>query len=337
MSGTEEAVSFLKRPEAYPDPPSDVEAIETHMSWVFLTDAHAYKLKKAVRQDSLDFSTPDLRRFNCFEEVRLNRRLAPGVYLGVLPLTRDVDGALAVNGRGNAVDWLVHMRRLPANRNLEAVIQCGRSLAEEGDIREAARQLSRFYAKAPAVRMSAAEHCSRLAAGVRSDLQQLSEPRYGLCGPKIDMLAGRQLAFLEQRRELFEQRVHDGRVIEGHGDLRPEHIWLDGEPAIIDCVEFDPALRTADPADELAFLVLECDRLGAPHVGRWFLEIYGEVTGDHPPAGLLHFYRVYRALRRATIAARHLDDPSVRDPERFLARAKRYLEMVDPAVIDRDA
>jgi aminoglycoside phosphotransferase family enzyme len=124
--------------------------------------------------------------------------------------------------------------------------------------------------------------------------------------------------------------VNAGRIVDGHGDLRPEHIWLDGAPAIIDCVEFDPALRVVDPADELAFLALECERLGAAAVGGWFLDTYTTVTGDRPPPILLAFYRVYRAMRRAVIAARHLDDPSVADPARFLARARRFLEMIEP-------
>jgi aminoglycoside phosphotransferase family enzyme len=120
--------------------------------------------------------------------------------------------------------------------------------------------------------------------------------------------------------------VDAGCLVEGHGDLRPEHICVGREPAIIDCLEFDRDLRVLDPADELAFLGLECERLDAPWVGQWFLDAYIEVTGDVPPPPLLDFYRSYRALRRARIAANHLDDPHVRDPERFAARARQYLE-----------
>ncbi|MDH4065134.1 MAG: hypothetical protein OEW19_12095, partial [Acidobacteriota bacterium] len=129
---------------------------------------------------------------------------------------------------------------------------------------------------------------------------------------------------------VFDARVAAGHIVEGHGDLRPEHIWLDPEPAVLDCVEFDRPLRLMDPADELAFLALECERLGAPEVGGWFLDTYVEATGDAPPVSLLKFYRVYRSLRRATIAARHLDDPAVKDAGRFLERARRYLELAAP-------
>ena len=138
-----------------------------------------------------------------------------------------------------------------------------------------------------------------------------------------------QFQLLRLQPELFDERVTSGRIVEGHGDLRPEHVCVRPAPAIIDCLEFTKELRVVDPADELAFLSLECERLGDARVGRWFLETYRSVTSDEPPPSLLHFYRVYRALRRATLAAWHLDDPSVADPGRFAARARHYLELVE--------
>lgn len=337
MSGTpghESLVAFLRLPEAYPDPPPEVSVIETHMSWVFLAGDHVYKLKKAVRHEGIDFSTPERRRFNCLEEVRLNQELAPGVYLGIATLTREADGRLAIDGQGTAVECLVHMRRLPEHRNLEAIIRAGATWADERAIRGAARLLARFYKSAPPEPVEAGGQRAWLEAGVRGDLAALSAPRYGLPLDRLEALVEAQIAFLARQVPLFDARVKDGRIVEGHGDLRPEHIWLDGEPAIIDRLEFDRTLRLLDPADELAFLDLECERLGAPHVGGWFLEAYAEETGDDPPAPLLRFYRVYRALRRATISARHLDDPTVSDPARFAARARRYLEMVEPVTLD---
>lgn len=328
--GHDALVAVLRRPEAYPEPPAEVTVVETHMSWVFLAGDHVYKLKKAVRHEGIDFSTPELRRRNCLEEVRLNHALAPGVYLGIATLTREADGRLAIDGQGTPIECLVHMRRLPSGRSLEAIIRDGRTQADESGIREAARHLARFYQASPPEPIEAPAQRAWLEAGVRADLEALSARRYGLPLDRLGALVGAQLAFLAQHVPLFVARVNAGRIVEGHGDLRPEHIWLDGEPAIIDRLEFDRALRVLDAADELAFLGLECDRLGAPQVGGWFLEVYMEMTGDDPPAPLLHFYRVYRALRRATISARHLDDPSVADHARFAARARRYLEIVEP-------
>ena len=318
-------VAFLSRPAVYPEAPRSVERVETHMSWVFLTDCFAYKLKKPVRYDSLDFSSLELRRFDCEEEVRLNRRLAGEVYLGTLALTRTSDGALELGGTGETLDWLVHMRRLPADRMLDAQIQ--RGTIEEADVRPAAERLSQFYARAEAETIAPDAYRKLLAEGVRSDLQELGRPEFGLPAERVANLAEAQLAFLEQRAALFDQRVLRGRIVEGHGDLRPEHICLTSDPAIIDCLEFSRELRIVDPADELAFLALECERLGKPVVGRWFLETYTRVTGDEPPEVLMHFHRTYRAMRRAKIAAWHLQDPSVRDQEKWRERARCYVEL----------
>lgn len=318
-------VAFLSQPAAYPDTPRSVERIETHMSWVFLTDRHAYKLKKPVRYDGLDFSSLELRRLNCEEEVRLNRRLTRDVYLGTLALTRTHRGTLALAGEGETLDWLVHMRRLPADRMLDERIRRGE--IDEASVRPAAERLAEFYARAEAAELAPDSYRKRLAEGVRSDLHELCRPEFGLPAERVKEVAEVQLAFLERHGALFDQRVREGRIIEGHGDLRPEHICLTPEPAIIDCLEFSRDLRIVDPADELAFLALECERLRKPVVGRWFLETYTRIAGDDPPPALLQFHRTYRALRRATIAAWHLQDPSVRDHEKWRKRARRYIEL----------
>jgi aminoglycoside phosphotransferase family enzyme len=151
---------------------------------------------------------------------------------------------------------------------------------------------------------------------------------------KVKALADAELDVLARCAAGFDRRVEQGRIVEGHGDLRPEHLWLETSPSIIDCVEFDRSLRVVDPADELAFLSLECERLGSPEVGRWFLDTYVDITGDHPPGWLLAFYRVYRALRRATLAARHLDDLAVADPGRFRDRARHYIAVAEPLASD---
>jgi len=324
-AGTEAKVTFLRRPESYAERPRRIEVVETHMSWVFLTDRHAYKLKKPVRYDSLDFRTPELRRWDCMEELRLNRRLAREVYLGVVPLTRDAAGGLALGGAGETVDWLVQMRRLPADRMLDRLIEAGR--IEQPDVQTAARRLADFFAHARPAELSAEAYREHLAEGVRDDLRELRRPEFGLPADRVTALADSELAFLARHPALFDQRVRDGRIVEGHGDLRPEHICLVPEPAIIDCLEFSRELRILDPADELAFLGLECERLGNPAVGRWFLAVYSEVTGDEPPVALRRFHRAYRALRRAKIAIWHLQDPDVRDPAKWCARARRYLEL----------
>jgi aminoglycoside phosphotransferase family enzyme len=326
--GIEATVAFLRRREAYPEKPYRVEVVETHMSWVFLTEQFVYKLKKPVRWDSLNFSTPELRRRNCEEEVRLNRRLTNDVYLGVIALTLGSGGALRLGGGGEPVDWLVHMRRLPADRMLDELICHGK--IDREDVRPAALRLARFYADAPPVEITAAEYREHLEAGVRGDLQELCRPEFGLDDGRVRAVARMQFEFLARDSALLDARVHEGRIVEGHGDLRPEHICLVPEPAIIDCLEFSRDLRLLDPADELAYLGLECERLGKARVGQWFLGAYSETTGDEPPIALMEFYRNYRALRRAKIAIWHLKDPSIRDFAKWSERARRYLELSTP-------
>lgn len=323
--GIEAKVAFLRRPEAYPERPESVEVVETHMSWVFLIERDVYKLKKPVRWDSLDFSTPALRKRDCEEEVRLNRRLARDVYLGTTELTFEPAAGLALGGAGEPVDWLVHMRRLPAERMLDALIRRGR--LDEAEVRPAALHLARFYAEARPLALDPPAYRGRLARGVRDDLRELSRPELGLCRSRVGALAEAQLRFLAEKPALFDERVLAGRIIEGHGDLRPEHICLAPEPAIIDCLEFSAELRILDPADELAFLLLECERLGSARAGRFFLDAYREVSGDEPPEPLLRFHRTYRAMRRATIAVWHLADPGVGDPARWRERARCYLAL----------
>jgi len=321
----EAKVAFLGRPGAYPEAPSRVEAVETHMSWVFLTDAHAYKLKKPVRYDYLDFSTVEARRLDCEQEVRLNRRLAADVYLGVIPLVLGAEGRLSVGGLGEAVDWLVQMRRLPAQRMLDHLIRSG--AVKPAEINLLARRLALFYAAAATDAITPEAYRQHLAKRIKANLRELTSAEFGLDKDVPERLARFQLGFLETHAGLFDSRVRQGRIVEGHGDLRPEHVCLLPEPVVIDCLEFNREYRILDPADELGYLALECERLHAPEVGRWLLERYTEASGDVPPAALLHFYQSWRAVLRATLAIWHLRDDGRHPHKKWVETTMEYLEL----------
>lgn len=318
-------VAFLLRPQSYPEPTAAVTPIETHMSWVFLTDRFAYKLKKPARLSYLDFSTEAMRGRNCSEEVRLNRRLSDDVYLGTVLLTVDAAGRLSIGGSGDVVDWLVRMRRLPAERMLDRLIR-ERAIVE-GDVRNAVAKLSRFYRAAPRLLLTPAAYRARIADGIAENVRELGAARYALPGELVQPTCARQRRWLDAHAALFDARVDAGRVIEAHGDLRPEHICLEREPQIIDCLEFSADFRMLDAADELAFLALECERLGAPELRHTIFASYAEVTGDAPPDALLHFYQSHRACVRARIAIWHLDDAEVRDPRKWSGQAMDYLRL----------
>lgn len=321
----EAKLGLLGRPDAYLEAPSRVEAVETHMSWVFLTDTHAYKLKKPVRYDYLDFSTVEARRLDCEAEVRLNRRLAADVYLGVVPLVLDAAGRLRLGGAGETVDWLVRMRRLPADRMLDHLLRKG--AVKQPEIVQLVRRLARFYAALPAEPIAPEAYRQSLAGRIEDNLHELGSLEFGLPRDIPAGLARFQLHFLQHHAELFDRRVQAGRIVEGHGDLRPEHVCLLAEPVVIDCLEFNREFRILDPADELGYLALECERLHAPQVARWLLEGYGEASGDAPPLALLHFYQSCRATLRAKLALWHLRDDGRHPPGKWVATAREYLEL----------
>jgi uncharacterized protein len=318
---------FLSRPNHYPEPTRSVEAVETHMSWVFLTDAFAYKLKKPVRYDYLDFSTLEARRLDCEVELRLNRRLAEAVYLAVVPLLLTANGCLSLNGEGRPADWLVKMRRLPAERMLDALIR--RRAVTEDSIRVLARRLTVFYAGSVPEPLSAKAYRQRLAAKITGFLRELSRPEFGLPAERLAHIAESQLECLQQHAGHFDARVTQGRIIEGHGDLRPEHVCLLPEPVVIDCLEFRRDFRIIDPLDELGYLALECERLGMPEVGRWLLSAYGEASGDRWPEPLLCFYQSFRASLRAELAIWHLRDDGRHPPQTWIRTTHEYLDLAE--------
>ena len=320
----EEKVAFLRRPGSYPEGTETVDPVETHMAWVFLTDRRAYKLKKPVRYEFLDFSTPEARREDCLAEVRLNRRLAPDVYLGVTAL-RVEDGQMRLDGEGRAVDWLTRMKRLSREAMLDRAIERGE--VDGARLRAAARKLARFYGSAAPAGLSPGEYLDRLRRYVEENRRELTRPEFGLEKTRAGAVGRRLEGFLAERAGELAARVREGRIVEGHGDLRPEHVCLRPDPVFIDCIEFRREFRLVDPADELAFLGIECEVTGAARIGDVFLEIYRSETGDPAPPAIVEFYRCHRAFLRAKLSIWHVRDGAVTDPGRWRARARRYLEL----------
>jgi uncharacterized protein len=318
-------VAFLRSADSYPEHPARVEVIETHFSWVFLTERNAYKLKKPVKGDGFDFRSVEARHRNAITEVRLNRRLAPDVYIGVVPIMLGADGKLAIDRTGLVIDWLVKMVRLNAEQTLER--RLGIHDLNNTDIVALSRRLAGFYTTASRVRLSPAQFeirinrelsaCRRTfrSAGMPQLLNSMNRSRRCL------------VCFLNRRGVLFRERAHRGRIVDGHGDLRPEHIYLNGIPRIIDCLEFRDDLRLIDPVSEIAYLALECRRLGDDRVESQLLRHYRQRTGDNPSRDLLHFYSALNALIRARIAIRHLSEPGTRAPAEWVNRAAEYLNI----------
>ena len=295
------------------------------MSWVFLTPTRAYKLKKPIRTEFFDHRTTAARRAACATELRLNRRLAPTVYLALVPVT-ETDRGIQVDGwhSGTIIDWMVEMRRLPRARMLDVLLAGGG--VETNAIDLLADTLTDFFMAGKQLGFDPLEYRAGVAAAIADKRRSLSQPRYGLELADIDVIhaihAGQQ-DWLREHGRLLEGRAN--RVIDGHGDLRPEHICLEQPPVVIDCLEFADSLRWLDPVSELSFLGLECRRLGAAWIGERLLARYAARSGDHAAPELTAFYQSQHALIRAAIAIWHLDDDSQTNIETWRARAREYL------------
>jgi uncharacterized protein len=328
MPSDQEAIAaWLARPDSYPHRPDRVELVETHISQVFLAGSYVYKLKKPVKYDFLDFSTLEAREHACREEVRLNRRLAPDTYLRVVPITRRLDGAFSWDGTGAIVDWVVEMRRLPTELTLDSLQARGNLHSEHLDRLTAA--LVSFYRSLPPASLSPWEYRERYLAHVRDNARELMAVTHHLPRGSVERAIGFQLQLLNLHPELLEGRVRAGRIVDGHGDLRPEHICFSDPIAIFDCIEFSADLRRIDVADEIAFLAAECEFLGANWVGPRLMADFQERMDDHPPAVLTDFYKAYRACVRAKVAALRADQIEGPRHEASMAEATKHLGLAD--------
>ena len=297
------------------------EAIETHFAWVFLLGDRAWKLRKPVRRDPMDYGTLDARRRGAEAEVRLNRRLASRVYLGIRPLTRTAGGQFAIGGDGAIVDWLVEMHRLDRHRMLDEMLASGG--VTDADLDRVAALLADFYRhEAPAVTDGAA-----LAARLRAQVDANHRVIATLDGAGATRLREAQLAFIGAHGEWLEARASGGCIVEAHGDLRPEHILLDELPAVIDCLEFDRNLRILDRAEELEFFAMECSRLGHAATGERVARACLARLADDAPPQLRHFYRSHRAATRAKLYVWRATEPDGGDPGHWLTTARAYLRL----------
>ena len=297
------------------------EAIETHFAWVFLAGDRAWKLRKPVRRDPMDYGTLEARRRGSEAEVQLNRRLAPRVYIGIQPLTRTADGRFAIGGDGVVVDWLVEMRRLDRHRMLDEMLTSGRATGHELD--RVVGMLAYFYRhEVPAVTDGAA-----LAARLRAqaDANHLVIATLDVAG--ATQLRDAQLAFISAHGDWLDARASGGCIVEAHGDLRPEHILLDEPPAVIDCLEFDRNLRILDRAEELEFFAMECSRLGHAATGERIARECLARLADAAPAPLRHFYRSHRAATRAKLYVWRATEPDGGVPQQWLETARAYLKL----------
>jgi aminoglycoside phosphotransferase family enzyme len=232
---------------------------------------------------------------------------------------------LTIGGQAASVDWLVVMRRLDEATMLDQLLLGGHVDCSALD--RLAATLVAFYRRAPRILVLPAAHLAQWQRSLSYNRRVLLDPRLGLPAGLIRRIDRVQRRFLACRQDLLARRVREGRVVDGHGDLRPEHISLGDPIRIIDCLEFNAHLRAADPFDEVAYLSLECERLGAKWAGEYIRRRMASALRDGPSEELFVFYRCHRATLRARLAIAHLLEPNPRTPDKWPALARTYLAL----------
>ena len=322
-----EKIRFLGSPQAYPHRPQQVSVIETHTSVVFLAGELVYKLKKPVRFPFLDFTTLAARERDCETELRLNRRLAGDVYRRLLALRRSSTGQLTFDSGGEVVEWLIEMQRLPASEMLDNRLAEGRVGTD--DVVRVGETLGRFYAAAePQIRDGGA-YLRHLEEESAVNRQLLMHTECSVRSERTQSILDRVARLMQHWSPVILERIADGRIVEGHGDLRPEHVCLLDHPKIIDCLEFDRNMRLLDPYDEVNYLGLECEKVGAGWIRPLLLATLEEVLGGKPDPRLIATYGAFRGVLRARICVAHMLDPEPMTPERWPSEARAYLSLAE--------
>ena len=320
-------IAFLSRPEAYGET-AQVEIIETHISKVFLLPGRVFKLKRAVTYPYLDFSTPQLRKRYCEAEVDVNRRTAPDLYKGIVAVTRNDDGELALGGDGEAIDWLVEMARFDEAGLFDRMAIEGR--LEETHIAELADVIAGFHQQAEAC--PDMDVLAGLQTTIIGNAETFAEFGPGLLDmAAVDELTQMQTTVLASLSVILQDRRENGFVKSCHGDLHLRNICLwDGHPTLFDGIEFNDTFSRIDVLYDLAFLLMDLEHRSLGGYANIVLNRYLDATGDDTGLACLGLYLSLRAAIRAHIAAT-LGQGG--DAQSYLALARKYLKPSPPRLI----
>lgn len=299
-SDQEAVIQAMLRPETYPQTPGKITHLQTHISHIFLTGGLVYKIKKPVDFGFLDFTTLSRRRYFCYQEVLLNRRLTKDIYLGVVKITKE-RGRPVINGKGPVLDYAVLMKEMPQDRMMDRLLAGNK--VRENDIRALVRVLVPFYREA------------RTGKGInpfgRVEIwAKNTEENFKGTQPYVGRLISNRVYnrivrgtrdFLTREKDLFRKRIQEGYIRDGHGDLHAGNICLDKRPLIFDCIEFNHRFRYNDIACDLAFLAMDLDFNGRTDLSALLQKEYVRLSGDHYLPRLFNFYKAYRAYVRAKV------------------------------------
>jgi aminoglycoside phosphotransferase family enzyme/predicted kinase len=320
---------YLKNPKFFGPDVSSVQVLQTHISYVALTGTYAYKVKKPVNFGFLDFSTLDKRKYYCEEELRLNRRLSPEIYLDVLPITQRGD-TLELNGDGTIVEYTLKMKEFPQKYIMTNMLQKGKITEETID--RLCAILVNFYAT-----QDRSEELTKY--GEIEAVKQNIDENFEQTKPMIDITVPKEIymfvkdaaaRFFEQKKDVFEQRMKDGRIAGCHGDLHSGNIVVAPHAIhIFDCIEFNDRFRFCDVASDIAFLAMDLDYVNHPYLSSYMIQQYVEKSGDTTINSVLNFYKSYRAFVRGKIHGFQLNDPHIdsKTKNSIVDAAKKYFDL----------
>ena len=324
----------LEDETTYPYSPEHIEVVQTHISYVALAPPYVYKIKKSVDLGFLDFSTIEKRRHFCEEEIRLNGRLCGDIYEGVVPISATPNG-LRLEDDSNIVDVAVKMRMLNPDQFMDARLRADR--LEKTDIDRVVTTLADFYRERPSSPAIAENgRIPNIWTNIRENFDQAVPHRGDLITrPAYEALKYAAERFMDQHAGLLHRRRAEGRIVDGHGDLRLEHVHLSNERVCIyDCIEFTTRFRHIDIASDVAFLAMELDVNGKHDLARYFMEAMAEALDDPDLLRVADFYKSYRAFVRGKVNGMKLDDDDItgeartaciRDSRHFYQWALRYM------------
>jgi aminoglycoside phosphotransferase family enzyme/predicted kinase len=328
-------LSFLESPASYPHQPTEVRAIQTHISWVFIASPFVFKLKKPVNLGFLDFSTLERRRFFCQREVELNRRLAPEIYLGVVPIYKIASGfsfnappATPSHSDAGVAEYSVKMRELPSGWFLSELLAKG--LVGETEINRVISTLRRFYeSESPTPEIAEWGTPEKLKISTNENFAQV-EPFVGQTISSVALETIRHFTsqFYVANEKLFGERIHQHRILDCHGDLHLDHIHLTPEATtIFDCIEFNDRFRFIDVANDLAFLAMDFDFEGRRELGNLLLRNAAREFRDAEMLKITNFYKCYRAFVRGKVESIQAIEPETLKPEEHARQATRYFRL----------
>ena len=319
----------LKQPSFYGLGVTSVKLLQTHISYIALTGTYAYKVKKPVNFGFLDFSTLDKRKYYCEEELRLNKRLSPEIYLDVLPITR-TDSTLELNGTGPIVDYALKMKEFPQEQIMTNLLKRGKVTEEIID--KLCQRLIEFYtAQEPSPDITKFGEPPAVKQNIDENFEQ-TKPMIDITIPKetFQYISEAATRFFEKKKDVFKRRMKEGRILDCHGDLHSGNIVINGtDIQIFDCIEFNERFRYIDVASDIAFLAMDLDYQNHPYLSSHLIQDYIVRSGDQGIHEVLNFYKSYRAYVRGKVHGFQLNDPHI-SPETkqdIVQHARAYFDL----------